>query len=297
MNLRPYREQDFDELHRLLEAASQVTRGERYPPEELRTWLATPTVNVATDVRLAVDGDRLVGYGDVDRNGDTWYADIRVLPGEDVDAVVPVLVTWAEQRVGSGRLRVWAAATDERLRETYERLALVPVRHSYGMMVDLVGNESAIWPDGLAPRIFQDGDGPRVYDAIVDAWLDTWDPWRGTYEEWAHWTMERDDFDPSLWFLVEDGGELAAFALCSKSWSHDNTGWVNILGVRRPWRRRGLGEALLRRAFAEFRHRGLKRAGLGVDAQSPTGATRLYERVGMRIFRETVFYEKSLDPA
>ena len=71
-------------------------------------------------------------------------------------------------------------------------------------------------------------------------------------------------------------------------------GWVGSLGVRRPWRKRGLGEALLLHSFAEFYKRGTKTIGLGVDAQNPTGATRLYQKAGMHVASEAVIYEKEL---
>jgi len=71
-------------------------------------------------------------------------------------------------------------------------------------------------------------------------------------------------------------------------------GWISILGVRRRWRRRGLGEALLRHAIRTLHARGLRRAGLGVDAESPTGATRLYERVGMRVAVRSDSWDKQL---
>jgi ribosomal protein S18 acetylase RimI-like enzyme len=73
-------------------------------------------------------------------------------------------------------------------------------------------------------------------------------------------------------------------------------GWVNSLGVRRPWRRKGVAEALLYHAFAELRRRGRTGVSLGVDASSLTGATRLYEKVGMREIRQTIFFEKELRP-
>jgi ribosomal protein S18 acetylase RimI-like enzyme len=69
---------------------------------------------------------------------------------------------------------------------------------------------------------------------------------------------------------------------------------VGVLGVRRPWRRRGLGLALLHASFREFRARGLPRALLGVDSENTTGATRLYERAGMRVERTSDSYEKVL---
>ena len=68
--------------------------------------------------------------------------------------------------------------------------------------------------------------------------------------------------------------------------------WVHVLGVRRPWRRRGLGLALLLRVFAEFYARGERRAVLQVDSENETGATRLYERAGMSVARFSDLYEK-----
>jgi ribosomal protein S18 acetylase RimI-like enzyme len=102
-------------------------------------------------------------------------------------------------------------------------------------------------------------------------------------------------FDPELWFLAEDGADLAGVSLCGWHNSGDRSfGWVHVLGVRRPWRRRGLALALLRHSFAESARRGATRVGLGVDAASPTGAVGLYERAGMRVQRRTEVWEKQL---
>ena len=70
-------------------------------------------------------------------------------------------------------------------------------------------------------------------------------------------------------------------------------GWVGVLAVRRPWRRRGLGEALLRESFALFAERGKRAAGLGVDAENTTGAVALYERVGMHVVRRSDTWERT----
>jgi ribosomal protein S18 acetylase RimI-like enzyme len=86
-------------------------------------------------------------------------------------------------------------------------------------------------------------------------------------------------------------------ALCSSFLGNNpDLGFVNTLGVRRPWRRRGLGEALLQHAFGEFYRRGRKQVGLGVDASSLTGATRLYEKVGMHVAQQVDLYELELRP-
>ena len=71
-------------------------------------------------------------------------------------------------------------------------------------------------------------------------------------------------------------------------------GWIRSLFVRRPWRRRGLGMALLLDAFRRFHERGERKVGLGVDAESETGATRLYERAGMQVAEATAICRKEL---
>jgi ribosomal protein S18 acetylase RimI-like enzyme len=81
---------------------------------------------------------------------------------------------------------------------------------------------------------------------------------------------------------AEENGVAAGFSLCwQKSFGDPDMGWVGTLGVLRPWRRRGLGLALLQHSFARLYERGQRKVGLGVDAQSLTGATRLYEKAGM----------------
>src|SRR5439155_25355916 len=99
----------------------------------------------------------------------------------------------------------------------------------------------------------------------------------------------------ALWWLAEDGGELAGFS--RNSWHFSGApsfGWIDSLGVLPAWRRRGLGTALLRHSFLDFRSRGATRVGLGVDTENVTGAVALYERVGMRIHRSSDTYEKVL---
>jgi ribosomal protein S18 acetylase RimI-like enzyme len=71
-------------------------------------------------------------------------------------------------------------------------------------------------------------------------------------------------------------------------------GYVGVLGVRRPWRGRGYGRALLHHSFREFRRRGATHATLGVDAANATGATQLYKSVGMRVEQEEIVWEKVL---
>jgi ribosomal protein S18 acetylase RimI-like enzyme len=101
-------------------------------------------------------------------------------------------------------------------------------------------------------------------------------------------------FDPELWFLACDGKEIAGVALNYYD-EKAETGWVDHLGVRRPWRRRGIGKALLLHTFGEFHRRGIRRVKLSVDSKSLTDAQHLYEGAGMKTVQQYHIYRKALE--
>ena len=94
------------------------------------------------------------------------------------------------------------------------------------------------------------------------------------YEEWRPWLLGDPSYDPALVLVADVDGEVAGIAQC---WTE---GFVKDLAVRPAYRGRGLGEALLWAVFAEFAKRGVAQVRLKVDAGNPTGAVRLYRRVG-----------------
>ena len=98
---------------------------------------------------------------------------------------------------------------------------------------------------------------------------------------------------PATGFGRKEAVKPKLFAICRNE-ARESCGYVGALGVRRAWRGRGYGRALLLHSFREFRRRGQPRVTLGVDAANPTGATRLYESVGMHVLREDVVWEKIL---
>ncbi len=100
-------------------------------------------------------------------------------------------------------------------------------------------------------------------------------------------------FDPSLVPVVWAGDEVVAF---SRNYPKRNGDWgfIGTLGVRPAWRRRGLGLALLHESFRRFRETGETTVALGVDVENPTGATRLYERAGMRVLWQADVWQKEL---
>jgi ribosomal protein S18 acetylase RimI-like enzyme len=121
----------------------------------------------------------------------------------------------------------------------------------------------------------------------VESFRDHWGfvdrPLEIEMEAWRKFRLEDPLFDPALYFLALDGEQIAGVSLCKRQADNDpQEGYVHTLAVRRPWRKRGLGKALLLHSFREFQARGLLRASLVVDGASLTGAVRLYESVGMR---------------
>jgi mycothiol synthase len=179
-------------------------------------------------------------------------------------------------------------------RRLLERAGYGAVRHFWRMAIELEeAPPEPRLPEGVSIRSCVSGEDERaIFEALDEALRDHWEYTPTTFERWER-RKKRMGFEPELWLLALDGGEVAGAAVCE---DRPESGWVSELAVRRPWRRRGLGLAMLRRAFAEFYLRGRRRVALAVDSQSLTGATRLYERAGMRVERLYSVYRKELRP-
>lgn len=150
-----------------------------------------------------------------------------------------------------------------------------------------------VWPENITVRVCNGSpeDIYRAYETIEEGFQDHWAHTPRSFEDWQR-RMVREEFDPTLWLLAQDGTEFAGAALCRVR--EAVRGWIDQVAVRRPWRKQGLGTALLQEAFSAFYQRGILRVGLGVDGQSLTGAQRLYERVGMQVTMYVGRYEKEL---
>jgi mycothiol synthase len=271
-------------------------------PEEVSVWLEFPSFDLERDVRVAVEGGRIVGYAEAVQLPDDRklvFADVRAgLQHADAGAA---LLDFVEQRARElaspgGRLRIWTADRAEEWRQFLEAQGFEVHRYSLRMVADLDDEPpEPEWPEGISVRMRGgDEDDRAAYEVQRETFADQADDYVAeTFEDWLHW-VKREPFDPGLWFLAFDGDQLAGVCLCRNEWAGDDElGWVSVVGVRRPWRRKGLGSALLLHSFRELRTRGKKRVGLGVRADNATGAVRLYERVGMRIVDRQVWYEKA----
>jgi mycothiol synthase len=199
-------------------------------------------------------------------------------------------------RLAAPGLRVFIRITDHKddageallKRENY-----VPVRHQWRMEIELdAAPPTPILPVGVEFRPFiKDEHAAVVWQARNEAFRENWGSHQLTFEEFSYYTFDDAGYDPTLWVVIWDGNEVAGFSI---NQYRMDIGWIHMLGVRPAWRTKGLGLALLVHSFGDFYKRGTKTIGLGVDASNVTGATRLYQKAGMRTVSEFVTFEKEL---
>lgn len=139
-----------------------------------------------------------------------------------------------------------------------------------------------------------------IVDPLMAAFRDhyghTDSPRETEVEQWHRWRAT-DEWDDSLVWIVEAGGVPVAVNVSASSLgARFDTGYVASLGVVREWRGHGIARALLTTSFAEFRRRGRRFATLHVDADSLTGATRLYESVGMCETQRSIDFTREIRP-
>ena len=269
--LRSPTDADVEDVVRLISEHSP----EPVDAELVRQEWSAPGFDRERDARIEPDAYAQVESFD---EGRVWI-DLHGRPSA-------ALADWAEDRARErgGRILSGSWATNDLVLAELRRRGFGQIRHSFRMTLDLDDDTpEPVWPEGVRSEPFAKATSPRSTSCSTETFSDTWEPIETPYEEWAHWLLDTPSFDPALWFLAEDGTEPAGVAICKQHRGDPELGWVHILGVRRAWRGRGLGRALLLPAFGAFRARELRRAGLGVDAENPTGATRLYESLGMRV--------------
>jgi ribosomal protein S18 acetylase RimI-like enzyme len=275
--------------------------------DDIRLWWDMPDFNIATDAWCVFSPEgKMVACSNVDHQEHArLYSNGDVLPEYRRHGIGTHLLRLNEQRAqehvtqAAPDVRVailsWVDSKDDATMQLLEKHGFRRIRSSWRMNIQLnTVPPEAVWAEGITlqtlasdPSLFR-----AVFEADEEAFQDHWGHMPMKFEEWRRWTTERENYDPSLWFLAMDGDQIAGIALCQDD--KENGAWVHSLGIRRPWRRKGIGLALLHHAFGEFYRRGLYDVYLGVDAQSLTGATRLYERAGMHIVRQAYTYEKEL---
>jgi mycothiol synthase len=119
-----------------------------------------------------------------------------------------------------------------------------------------------------------------------------------TLEEWKHWCTHP-DFDYEGWFFANLEGKPVGYVgtwIDSKFVKHKGTkrGWIDTIGVLKPSRRKGIGTALILRGMEYLKLKGMTEVDLGVDDLNQTEAIKLYEKVGFKVIRKDLTYQKKI---
>ncbi|HAV78677.1 MAG TPA: hypothetical protein DCX53_15115 [Anaerolineae bacterium] len=304
LNLRPAQWTDLDAVAQLI---LDVCTNDGDPTvavttEELaREWKSPGFVLEKNAFVVETSDGRIVGFEEFDNKhahadlmgdgyvhpdfmgrgiGTAMLRALEVRAREDMELAEPDLRVFIRNGMSIG---------DTVARAMHESEGYKAIRFSWRMEITLDEAPSLPkFPDGIELRPFEMEHDLAVYKAHEEAFSDHWGHTPRPYEDWTH---RMKDNDRSLWLIAWDGDQIAGYSL---NRPRMGIGWVGTLGVRRAWRKRGLGKALLLQSFAELYKRGHSVIGLGVDASSPTGATRLYQKAGMKVAAEYVIYEKEL---
>jgi mycothiol synthase len=296
LNVRRVTVADAPAIDELVTAADVAVQGWSESSEsELLGWWRM--MDLEHNSWLLHDGETVAAYAVGFAHGDTLELDGFVHPDQQGRGLGAWLVAKVEERareLGLPKLYAFSLAGDKRAHQLFEQFGMLELRRYYRMMIELDGPPPAPeWPQGLNVETFKPEDAKAFHDATTEAFEDEWNFVAMPFEEWREMRFVKDpDFDPTLWFIVREGDEIAA--VMRNEPDRSGAGFVGLIGVRKPWRKRGIALALLRHAFAEFYRRGKRSVALGVDAENPTGATRLYERAGMHVAFEAVVYGKDI---
>jgi len=315
--LRPFTLADAPAVVEIMRASSMVNLGyaDVTLEEMLSDWTA-PGMDLEATARVLVDEQvQIIGYCDVwdpeAPHVNKWcWIEIR----HDLwdQALALEMLSWSEQAArarlhlapeGARVVLGYGLNTKEvRYKKMLDAAGFECVRHYHRMQIDLAKEPDKPVLNGFEVRPMRyPQEFPMAVSAIQEGFRDHWGHIdRDEQESLAHWqhTVDNDPhFDPKLWFFAFAGEQLAGFCYCKPGISEDpEMGWVSQLAVMRPYRRQGVGKALLQHAFYELYQRDRRKVALGVDAASLTNATHLYESAGMHIVRQYDTYHKELRP-
>jgi mycothiol synthase len=293
---RPMERADYEAVLELLIADEErlFERPSRIGLGDLEQWLAGSAL--PADSWLLEDEAGLAAAGWLEAYGEIAVAVGVVHPRAKGQGFGSLLADRSEARArerGLPRMHQFTLGADPASRRLFLERGYTEARRFYEMAIALEAEPAPPrLPEGLELQTLREDGAREFFEALDEAFQDHWEHRSRPFDDW--WARHRGstNFDISLWYLVRDGESIAAAVRNEPN--RNGGGYVGAIGVRRPWRGRGLGRALLLHTFREFFARGTRRVTLGVDTANPTGATRLYESVGMAAEQENVVYEKTL---
>jgi mycothiol synthase len=314
-DFRPLAPADAGDWAALLAAIEAADGTDEHASEQdLREDFAHPNQDFATGSIAIYDGPAMAGYG---------VLTVRAQPGPSHDmrytgGVHPSyrgrglggeLLGWAENAaiplhrarfpgrplsLSSGCLSTNAAAV-----ALHEQRGYRPARWFHDMVRDLSAPiAAAVVPAGVQIVGYRPDMAEHARLVRNESFRDHWDSTETSAETWTYFLASK-GFRPRFSFLAYEGSEPLGMLM-----SHEHeaaatvTGrrelYIALVGTRAAGRKRGIGTALLNTAMSAARADGYDRAALGVDAESLTGAVRLYEQVGFTVARTRTVYRKQL---
>lgn len=285
-------------------------------PEEMADWLGEPSVQWgagAAVVERASDVVASLVTVDEVASGRGWSFDTYTRPGDPDGRAIVFALTRAGLELGQRRwagpaqagevdpagLEATAACYEQEtdLRAAFAALGFAEARRFWWMSIrhdrpapplDLPAGYSLRPVDVTDPAELH-----RMHDVGNTCFLDHYGFSPQPFEEW--WEVRSSETeDPTQWKFVERDGQVAAYVRGSNRFASEGLGHVDSLGVLREHRGRGIAGALLRAHFADDIERGRSGTRLHVDSTSPTGATHVYERAGMRVEQEYISHTRPL---
>lgn len=291
MIVRPATRNDLAAIAELFGSVEEAATGRpsRLDAFAVEGWLHT--IAFETNTWLFEEDGQFVAAAFAQCFGDRGNCAGAVRPSAWGRGLGAMLVDTMEKRLTeerAQRIHCWAVAGDAGSAALLESRGYQEARRFWEMAIEF----DAPTPEPFV-RVepYAEEDAEAFHAALEESFADHWEHHPEPFGEWLARQRRRENYDPSLWLVIRDGAEIAGVA---RNEARPPSGWVGALGVRPAWRGRGYGRALLQESFREFRRRGYTRAGLGVDASNSTGATQLYESVGMHPEQEMVVWEKVL---
>jgi ribosomal protein S18 acetylase RimI-like enzyme len=244
------------------------------------------------------------GYLENGPGGERDFIEVYVHPEGGLPAQRP-LVTRLLAEVAARAKRAQLAQLTARAGAIPSETAWIASLEAFGfeflkqyarMKIDLPAPETEPVP-GVAVRTATEADLPEFFAVLDTAFRDTPDYQPTSYERWRERFVDGHRVRFDEWLVAEVDGAIVGILQSSEQSDDLNEGWVKHLAVLPSYRKRGVGRALLARAFAIYTERGRTAAGLGVDLANPTKAIRLYTGIGMSAAYRANIYEKSISAA
>ena len=302
---------DVPAILALVHASDIAAMGQAdFSPEDVREALTAPYMDPTRDSWLTLDpAGEIVGWAYIENTsgGPRDFVEVYVHPERGLPAQRPLLdlllTRVAERAAGFGHAQMTARGgaipTEQAWIDTLRAAGFTFVKRYARMRrpLDGVSPTPPAPPEGVTIRLVDpddDADMRRFHRIINEAFADTLDHEPSTYEGWRERLAALPSVSWDEWFVAEvDGAPVGVLRSADQSLDQ-NEGWVKALAVLREHRKRGVGAALLRRAFAAYAAKGREYAGLGVDLTNPTEAARLYHAVGMTAMYEADMYERTV---